>query len=100
MQEQQMLFPVSQVEFWKQMRMVIEEVVDAKMNSTQTPEQSVAVLPDKTLLKVSEVCALFQVSKPTLYEWIREGRVKSFKVRSRRYFSRGDIEAIIWEGRK
>ena len=35
------------------------------------------------------------VSKPTLYDWLRENKIKSFKIKSRRSFLRADIEAMI-----
>lgn len=97
MQEGQIIFPVSQVEFWQQMRVVVAEVVEAKIGASQVQSQPMAILPEKTLLKVTEVCALFGVSKPTLYEWIKTGRLKSFKIRSRRYISRSEIEKVITE---
>lgn len=98
MQETPMLFPVTQVEFWKQMKTLIEEIIEARLSTPKT-ENPNPYLPEKTLLKVAEVCELFQVSKPTLYEWMKQGRLKSFKVRSRRYFLRTDIEAIIQQSR-
>jgi excisionase family DNA binding protein len=98
MQETPMLFPVTQVEFWKQMRAVIEEVLESKSKIKQQ-EPATTHLPEKPLLKLKDVCDIFQVSKPTLYEWIRQGKLKSFKVRSRRYFSRADIDAIIQQPR-
>jgi len=30
-----------------------------------------------------------------LYEWMKQKKLKSFKIKSRRYFSRTDIEAVI-----
>lgn len=98
MQETPMLFPVTQVEFWKQMKTLVEEVVDARLTSLK-PDNPNPYLPEKTLLKVTEVCELFQISKPTLYEWMKQNRLKSFKVRSRRYFLRTDIEALIQQPR-
>ncbi|MES2328226.1 MAG: helix-turn-helix domain-containing protein [Bacteroidota bacterium] len=92
MEEGLMLFPMAPAEFIKLMRAMVEEVIDEKMNPGPTIPAGIA---DKTLLKPIEVCALFRVSKPTLYEWIKQGRLKSFKIRSRRYFARTDIEAII-----
>ena len=89
-----MLFPITPGEFWKQIRTTIEEVVTEKL-SQQLPQQPNSHLPDKALLKATDVCAIFQVSKPTLYEWLKQNRLKSFKIKSRRYFSRADIEAII-----
>ena len=65
-----------------------------KLNQ-QTFSQPNSHLPEKVLLKATDVCEIFQVSKPTLYEWLKQNRLKSFKIKSRRYFSRTDIEAII-----
>ena len=89
-----MLFPIAPAEFWKQIRSTIEEVVKANNNQTavQPPTDH---LPEKALLKASDVCAVFQVSKPTLYQWLRQDKLKSFKIKSRRYFLRTDIEAMI-----
>ena len=94
MNETPMLFPIAPSEFWKQIRTTIEEVVSEKMNQ-QILSQANPRLPEKVLLKASDVCEIFQVSKPTLYEWLKQNRLKSFKIKSRRYFSRTDIEAII-----
>ena len=94
MNEVPMLFPIAPEEFWKQIRRTIEEVVDEKLNQPTAP-LPVSHLPEKALLKASEVCAIFQVSKPTLYDWVKQKKLKSFKVNSRRYFSRIDIESII-----
>ena len=89
-----MLFPMAPAEFWKQIKSTIEEVVKANINQTaiQPPTDH---LPEKALLKASDVCAVFQVSKPTLYDWLRQDKLKSFKIKSRRYFLRTDIEAMI-----
>jgi len=94
MNETPMLFPMAPAEFWKQIRTTIEEVVNEKLNH-QTASPPVSHLPEKALLKPAEVCAIFQVSKPTLYEWLKQEKLKSFKIKSRRYFSRIDIEAIV-----
>ena len=93
MNETPMLFPIAPGEFWKQIRTTIKEVVNEKLN--QQTASPVSLLPEKPLLKASEVCAIFQVSKPTLYDWLKQKKLKSFKIKSRRYFLRVDIEAII-----
>ena len=94
MQETPMLFPMAPGEFWKQIKSTIEEVVKANINQTaiQPPTDH---LPEKALLKASDVCAVFQVSKPTLYDWLKQNKLKSFKIKSRRYFLRSDIETMI-----
>ena len=94
MNETPMLFPITPSEFWKQSRIIIEQVISEKL-SQQKINPTNSHLPEKALLKASDVCAIFQVSKPTLYEWLKQKKLKSFKVKSRRYFSRQDIDAII-----
>jgi excisionase family DNA binding protein len=96
MQETPMLFPVAPSEFWKQIKVVVSEVVDAKLSTMQVEvPKACNDMPEKTLLKATEVCEIFRVSKPTLYAWIRQDKLRSFKIRSRRYFSRADIELVI-----
>lgn len=94
MNETPMLFPIAPGEFWKQIRLTVEEVVNEKLNSP-TSFISSSRLQEKPLLKVVEVCEIFQVSKPTLYEWMRLKKINSFKIRSRRYFNRCDIEDLL-----
>ena len=94
MEQTPMLFPMAPGEFWKQIRSTIEEVVKENMNQPFQPPPT-DHLPEKALLKLSDVCAIFQVSKPTLYDWLRQNKLKSFKIKSRRYFLRTDIEAMI-----
>ncbi len=94
MQETPMLFPMAPDEFWKQIKATVEEVVNAKINQTSI-QHPTDHLPEKALLKLSDVCAVFQVSRPTLYDWLPQKKLKSFKIKSRRYFLRADIEAMI-----
>ena len=95
MEETPMLFPMSPSAFWKQIKSMMEEVVEEKLTTAKIPNLPPSHLPEKALLKATEVCQIFQVSKPTLYEWMKQDKLKSFKIKSRRYFSRADIEAVI-----
>ncbi len=52
-------------------------------------------LPEKALLKATDLCKNFQRSRPILYEWMKQKKLKSFKIKSQRFFSRADIEAMI-----
>jgi len=94
MQETPMLFPIAPTEFWKQIRITIDEVVTEKL-SQQLSLHANPHLPEKALLKATDVCKIFQVSRPTLYEWMKQKKLKSFKIKSRRYFARADIEGVI-----
>ena len=97
MNETPMLFPITPSEFWKQIRTTIEEVVTEKLSLT-LQQQTNSPLPEKAFLKATDVCQIFQVSKPTLYEWLKQKKIKSFKVKSRRYFNRADMDALISGG--
>ena len=94
MNETPMLFPIAPSEFWKQIKIIIEDTIAEKL-SQQKISPTNSHLPEKALLKASDVCEIFQVSKPTLYEWLKQKKLKSFKIKSRRYFNRADIEALI-----
>lgn len=94
MQDAPMFFPIAPNDFLKQIRATIEEVVSEKLNQAnlQTPNNH---LPEKAFLKINDVCAIFQVSKPTIYDWMKQDKIKSFKIKSRRYFLRTEIEAMM-----
>jgi len=66
--------------FWGKMRNLIEEVINE--HDTKCPSSNDA----PQLLKVKEVCEIFQISKPTIYDWIRKGQLRSLKIESRRFF--------------
>ena len=94
MENVQMLFPIDPAKFWSQLKSVVEEVIEQK-NMTSASLPFAEKYSSQPLLKVSEVCKIFKVSKPTIYEWLKQGKLKSVKVESRRYFLWQDIEALI-----
>jgi hypothetical protein len=94
MNETPMLFPIIPSEFWKQIRMIIEEVISEKLRK-QAPALNSSLLPVKALFKPVKVCKIFEASKPTLYECLKQKKLKSFKVKSRRYFLSTEIESVI-----
>ncbi len=49
----------------------------------------------KPLYKIAEVCVLFHVSKPTIYDWVKHGKLKPYKIRSRVYFLWQDIQQLL-----
>jgi len=94
MNETPMLFPITPAEFWKQIRMIIEKVIADKL-SKQNHSFNHSLLPEKALSKAVEVCKIFEASKPTLCQWLKQKKLKSFKVKSRRYFLSTEIESVI-----
>ncbi|MBX2924668.1 MAG: helix-turn-helix domain-containing protein [Chitinophagaceae bacterium] len=53
----------------------------------------------KPLYKMDEVCQLFNITPPTIYNWIKHGKLKPKKVRSRVYFLWNDIQELLQEKR-
>ncbi len=63
MENVQMLIPMKPKALWQQMKEIVEQVV--KESNLQTPDKH----SERPLLKVKEVCGIFHISKPTIYEW-------------------------------
>ena len=93
MENVQMLLPIDPAKFWSQLKIIVEEAIEQKKTaSTSSFGQKYSSQP---LLKVSEVCQIFKVSKPTIYDWLKQGKLKSIKIESRRYFRWQDIDELI-----
>ena len=92
MENVQMLLQMEPEAFWRQLRSVIEEVMENRETTSSLPTTK---YNREALLKATQVCEIFKVSKPTLYAWLNQGKLKSVKIRSRRYFLWEDIEFLI-----
>lgn len=92
------LIPLETEEFWTRIRIIIrEEVVRGQKEQSliSTSLMSTPGLTEKPLYKIQEICALFKVTKPTIYEWIKHGKLKRVKIRSRVYFLGSDIRLLM-----
>src|SRR5450432_1612030 len=92
-----MLFPYEPEAFWEQMRKMIREEIGRVETNNVKPEYQTPGLTQKPLYKVEDLCCLFQVSKPTIYDWIKHGKLKPFRIRTRVYFLWNDIQEL-WKG--
>lgn len=91
-----MLFPFEPEQFWSAMRQIIrEEVGQLEKSPPTSPSYDTPGMTYKPLFKIAEVCKLFQVSKPTIYDWVRHGKLKPYKIRSRVYFLWQDIQLLL-----
>jgi excisionase family DNA binding protein len=91
-----LLFPYEPAEYWKNIRQIIrEEVSKIELEKPTAPLLETPGLTYKPLLKISELCKLFQVSKPTIYGWIKVGKLSPVKVRSRVYFLWQDVQKLM-----
>ncbi|MEJ7831219.1 MAG: helix-turn-helix domain-containing protein [Segetibacter sp.] len=91
------LIPFEPEEFWAQIRGIVREEVS---RNQKTPPGIATILEtpgltDKPLYKIQEICTLFKVTKPTIYDWIKHGKLKRVKIRSRVYFLGSDIKQLM-----
>lgn len=91
------LIPFEPDEFWSQIRLIIREEVERNKATHVTAENIMEIsgLTEKPLFKIEEVCSLFKVTKPTIYDWIKHGKLKRVKIRSRVYFLGSDIRQLM-----
>jgi excisionase family DNA binding protein len=90
------LIPFEPEEFWQQIRLIIREEV--ARNKEIKPASNVMETPgltEKPLFKMDEICSLFKVTKPTIYDWIKHGKLKRVKIRSRVYFLGSEIRQLM-----
>jgi excisionase family DNA binding protein len=75
------LIPFETEEFWAQIRLIIREEV-SRNQKEQPVFASIMETPgliEKPLFKMQEICSLFKVTKPTIYDWIKHGKLKRIK---------------------
>lgn len=91
------LIPFEVNEFWAQIREIIREefIRNQKEQPVSTSLMETPGLTEKPLYKIQEICVLFKISKPTIYDWIKHGKLKRVKIRSRVYFLGSDIRQLM-----
>ena len=91
-----MLFPCEPEQFLQSIRQIIrEEVQTIDKQKAVPPSVETPGLTSKPLYKIAEVCHLFHVTKPTIYAWVRHGKLRPYKIQSRVYFLHQDIQQLI-----
>ena len=91
-----MLFPYEPDQFWQRMRLMIrEEIGQVEKAAPTVPAHVTPGMQYKPLYMISEVCTLFHVSKPTVYDWTKHGKLKPVKIRARVYFLWQDIQNLL-----
>lgn len=92
----QVLFPVEPEHFLKSIRQIIrEELKNAENQNSVSPANETLGKANKPLCKIVEVCAIFHITKPTVYDWVKLGKLKPLKIRSRVYFLWQDIQQLL-----
>lgn len=91
-----MFFALEPERFWAELRRILqEEMARAGQASAPLPLLETPGLSQKPLYKMSEICSLFRVSRPTVYEWIKAGKLRPVKIRSRVYFLGAEIHLLL-----
>lgn len=75
-------------EFWERIRMIIREEL-LRHSAIPVPAHQ------EKAYTIKEFCARFQISKPTLYEWIKMGKIHPVKIGRRVFFKKRDVEGLI-----
>lgn len=91
------LIPFGPEEFWAQIRVIIQKEVfrNQKEPPPQTSIMETPGLTEKPLYKIQEICSLFKITKPTIYDWTKHGKLKKIKIRSRVYFLGSDVRQLM-----
>jgi hypothetical protein len=96
------LVPIETDEFWEQIRLILREELSALI--LRLPEKTVQKIPEenglqyKPLYDMKELRQLFSnVSRTTIYEWVRCGKLKPKKMRGKVFFLWIDIEKLLKE---
>jgi excisionase family DNA binding protein len=92
------LFPYAPELFWDQMRCLLRE--ELGKGHDQLDLRPPNGMSNKPIYKIKEVCALFTISKPTVYEWVKAGKLHPVKIRTRVYFRGNEVEALFAQSDK
>ena len=92
-----MLFPIDPDDFLKLVRTVIKEELEKFASKQVAASHKVVGLTYKPLYKMDEVCEIFGITPPTIYDWIKHGKLKPKKIRSRVFFLWNDIQELLVE---
>lgn len=96
-----MLFPFEPDQFWQRVRLIVREelAVKEKAESPKLVYETPGLLY-KPVYKITEVCELFRVTRQTVYDWVRIGKLKRYKVRSRVFFLKDEIWQLFRDSDK
>jgi excisionase family DNA binding protein len=84
-------FPFGSDQFWQQVRVIIREELFVVKGAPSRIVDEASNLFHRPVYKISEVCELFQITRQTVYDWIRIGKLKRYKIRSRVFFLRDEV---------
>lgn len=75
--------------FWEKLRKIVREEIAFGLRTFYS------VRKVEKAYTIREFCERFQISKPTLYEWIKAGKITPVKIGRRVYFNKSDVEQLL-----
>jgi excisionase family DNA binding protein len=95
-EELPMLIPYMPAEFWAEFRRIVREELKGKSKGRLVSGAiNTTGMSEKPLYKIVEICELFNITRTTVHEWVKSGRLRKIKVSSRVYFLGTDIQKIL-----
>lgn len=93
-QEGATLFPMNPEWFLQYVRRSIREELESIQSTTSTTEPS----SHTDLLTAKETCIFLDVTRKTLRDWEKQGRLMPVRIGRRVYYRRSDIEKALSGG--
>ena len=99
--ETPILIPIETDIFWEQVRCIVREELQSVIAQNRLPQRSpkdkeTSGLQYKPLYDMKELRQLFSnVSRTTIYEWVKCGKLKPKKMKGKIYFLWSDIEVLL-----
>jgi predicted DNA-binding transcriptional regulator AlpA len=90
-----MLFTCDPEDFWREVRQIIKDEISRSAKLANGEEGVVPPFGSQSLYKIKDLCKIFSVSKPTIYEWIRMGKLKPKRIKRRVFFLEKDLRTIL-----
>jgi predicted DNA-binding transcriptional regulator AlpA len=91
------LIPMEADQLMELIRIVVKEELDKFSTRQISLNYKTPGLTYKPLYKMDEVCQMFEITPPTVYDWIKRGKLKPKKIRSRVFFLWNDIQELLLE---
>jgi excisionase family DNA binding protein len=90
------IFSYDPEEFLEELRKLIREEFSYAVAVFQSKHENISNRStENELMKVRELCQFLKVSKPTIYDWIKCGKLRPIKIQSRVYFLRKEIDQLL-----
>lgn len=99
--ETPILIPMETDKFWEQVRCIVREELQSfisqhNLRQNNPKDKEINGLQYKPLYDMKELRQLFSnVSRTTIYEWVKCGKLKPKKMKGKIYFLWSDIEVLL-----